>query len=265
MEIDWVTIAAQVINFLILVALLHRFLYRPIVAAMVRREERIKERAAEADRQKQEAEEEAKKLAAERHDFEQRREQLLGEVREEASELKRKLSDAAREEVAAHRAAWREELREDQATFLSTVTQHAEAAVRQLAEQAFGELADSDLEDRITAVFVERLEALDDAARSRLRASVAESAAPARIETGKPLSAEARRRLTTAVHKTLGGDVEVNYKADAELVFGVRLRCGSQVVEWTLGAYLDRFSARLADIFRRAEEAGHARPEAAHG
>ena len=35
---DWFTVIAQIINFLILVALLKRFLYGPIIRAMERRE-----------------------------------------------------------------------------------------------------------------------------------------------------------------------------------------------------------------------------------
>ena len=41
MLINWFTVAAQVVNFLILAVLLKRFLYGPIVRAMAAREERI--------------------------------------------------------------------------------------------------------------------------------------------------------------------------------------------------------------------------------
>ena len=44
MQIDWLTVAAQIVNFLVLVWLLQRFLYRPIVSAMAERENRIETR-----------------------------------------------------------------------------------------------------------------------------------------------------------------------------------------------------------------------------
>ena len=50
MSVNWFTVAAQVVNFLILVWLLHRFLYGPIIAAMDRRERRIAERLQDAQR-----------------------------------------------------------------------------------------------------------------------------------------------------------------------------------------------------------------------
>ena len=52
MLINWFTVAAQIVNFLILVALLKRFLYGPIVAAMSAREGRIAAQLTEAQRKK---------------------------------------------------------------------------------------------------------------------------------------------------------------------------------------------------------------------
>ena len=44
MQVDWITTIAQIINFLVLVYLLKRFLYGPIVSAMIHREAHIAER-----------------------------------------------------------------------------------------------------------------------------------------------------------------------------------------------------------------------------
>ncbi len=48
MAIDWITVSAQIVNFLILVWLLKHFLYQPIIRAMDRREQRVSERLNEA-------------------------------------------------------------------------------------------------------------------------------------------------------------------------------------------------------------------------
>ncbi|MFQ3186924.1 MAG: F-type H+-transporting ATPase subunit b, partial [Marinomonas primoryensis] len=49
MLIDWFTVIAQLINFLVLVWLLKRFLYRPILNAIDAREKRIADELADAD------------------------------------------------------------------------------------------------------------------------------------------------------------------------------------------------------------------------
>jgi F-type H+-transporting ATPase subunit b len=52
MLIDWFTVGAQVVNFLILVWLLKRFLYKPILHAIDERERRIAKELADADTKK---------------------------------------------------------------------------------------------------------------------------------------------------------------------------------------------------------------------
>ncbi len=61
MLIDWFTVAAQVINFLVLVWLLKRFLYQPIIDAIDAREKRIAAELADADAKKAEARQERAK------------------------------------------------------------------------------------------------------------------------------------------------------------------------------------------------------------
>ena len=63
MLIDWFTVIAQVINFLILVWLLKRFLYRPILNAIDAREKRIAAKIADADEKKQKRRSNAKSIS----------------------------------------------------------------------------------------------------------------------------------------------------------------------------------------------------------
>ena len=56
MKLDWFTVAAQIGNFLLLLWLLKRFLYRPILAAMAARQQRVTAALAEAQAQAEAAE-----------------------------------------------------------------------------------------------------------------------------------------------------------------------------------------------------------------
>ena len=77
MEIEWFTFAAQIINFVILVALLKRFLYGPVLRMMDQREQRIAERMNDAERTRREADEEAEQLRRQQQQLEHQRETLL--------------------------------------------------------------------------------------------------------------------------------------------------------------------------------------------
>jgi F0F1-type ATP synthase, subunit b len=58
-SIDWVTVIAQTANFLVLVYLLKRFLYSPVLEAMDQREQRVKDRLEHAQQRENDAEQQA--------------------------------------------------------------------------------------------------------------------------------------------------------------------------------------------------------------
>ena len=62
MLMDWFTIGAQALNFLILVWLMRRFLYKPILHAIDAREQRIAKEIADADAKKSRSRKGARKV-----------------------------------------------------------------------------------------------------------------------------------------------------------------------------------------------------------
>jgi F-type H+-transporting ATPase subunit b len=95
MTIDWFTILAQAINFLILVWLMKRFLYKPILNAI---DARGKKAAAElADIQEKDAQvkKERAELEKKSEAFDQQRSELLNKVVNEAKGERRKILEEA--------------------------------------------------------------------------------------------------------------------------------------------------------------------------
>jgi len=112
----------QILNFAILLFLLQRFLYKPMLNMLHERRERIRESLAEAERVREEAErqrqEYERELARQRQESQERiqramqaseeaREQIIAEARREAEEIKAR----AREEIEYERRQALEELR----------------------------------------------------------------------------------------------------------------------------------------------------------
>src|SRR5215510_12857702 len=112
MLIDWFTVVAQSINFLLLVWLLKRFLYRPILSAMDAREQRITAQLHDAEALKQEAEAQSKDLRAASEEFARRKQALFDEAKAEADTTRERLSEEARHEIQSLRRKWHETLQE---------------------------------------------------------------------------------------------------------------------------------------------------------
>jgi len=83
MLIDWFTVIAQVVNFLILVWLLKRFLYKPILNAIDAREQRIAKELADAEAKQTEAQKERDEFQRKNEEFELQRTALMDKAKEE--------------------------------------------------------------------------------------------------------------------------------------------------------------------------------------
>ncbi len=85
MLIDWFTVGAQIVNFLILVWLLRHFLYKPILNAIDAREKRISTELADANRKRTDAEKERSDFQNKNRAFDEQRSALLAKATEEAN------------------------------------------------------------------------------------------------------------------------------------------------------------------------------------
>src|SRR5579862_7181678 len=101
MLIDWFTICAQALNFLILVWLMKRFLYKPILYAIDAREKQVATELADADTQKTEAKKDHDEFQHKSEEFDRQRAALLSKATDEAKAERQRLLDEARKAADA--------------------------------------------------------------------------------------------------------------------------------------------------------------------
>lgn len=246
MTVDWITVSAQVVNFLILVWLLHRFLYRPVMNAMSRREARITQRLEEAREREQTAEREAHSYREQRESLQQRREELLEQAKGEAQEEKKRLLDEARSEVEDMRREWQRQAAREKDEFMERLSREVASLVEDIARKALRDLADTTLEAHITQGFIRQLEALD----AQGRAAMVQSGVPVRITTAFELDASTRGRLTRAVHEHLATDLQVDFQRSEDLLCGIELASAGRRLGFNLADYLDDLGERMDESFR---------------
>jgi F-type H+-transporting ATPase subunit b len=247
MQIDWLTVAAQIINFLVLVWLLKRFLYVPITRAMERREMRIVERLREAEVKKEEAESEARAYRNKQDELERQRDRLLAEAREAAEEERKALEREAREDVAVRKGQWLAQLEADRVMFLRDLRQRSTEQFYRLAQRALDDLADADLEEKIAHSFIKQLEALDKGTRAKLAEKCAETRDTVTIRSRFDLSAGTKRNITKTIHQRIHDKVNIDYETDKVASCGIELRAGGETVAWNLASYLEGLEKAVQD------------------
>jgi len=249
MQIDWITVSAQIVNFLVLVYLLKRFLYGPIMRAMQRREERITDRLKEAEERERKAEESEQEYNEKTEDLERRREKMLNEARESAERDRRRMLEEAREEVAETREQWQRQVRREKREFLDELRKRTGDAVQSVTRKALAELADAELEEEMIRSFIERLKSLDESAREAL----GDADGPIRVTTAFELDSGARGRLTRALHEHIAPGAEIDYRESSGLVCGIELAAGGRRLGWSLAGYLDELGERLDRTFANVD------------
>jgi len=84
MLIDWFTVGAQVLNFVVLIWLLRRFLYQPVLNAIAAREKRIADQIADAAAKEAQAATERKTFEDKNTAFDQQRAELVSKATADA-------------------------------------------------------------------------------------------------------------------------------------------------------------------------------------
>lgn len=239
MSIDWITVAAQIANFLVLVWLLKRFLYRPILDGIDAREAEITRRMAEAGETENRAE------IAEL-DFKDRSAELLSgqsaaveKALDASKEAREALLASARQAVELEQQNSRVQMEREREMFTSRLARSGADTVVELTRRALHDLADEKLEVQIARHVVERLKPMS---AELIEAAGHETKAVA--TTRAPLPVGARDQLFTEVRSLMPG-TELRFDIDPEQSYGLILRIGGARVDWTVESYTDGFAALL--------------------
>lgn len=238
MLIDWFTVGAQLLNFLILVWLLKHFLYRPILDAIDAREKRIADELADADAKKAEAKQERDEFQHKNEAFEQQRSALMTQATEAAATERQRLLDEARQAAEALSAKHQETLRNEAQSLKQAIGQRTRQEVFAIARKALSDLASASLEEGITEAFLRRLQELDEPARNSLGESLRTASEPALVRSAFDLPAPQRAAIQDVLNRTFSADISLRFETAPEPIGGIELTTNGQKVAWSIDGYL---------------------------
>lgn len=240
MSIDWLTVGAQVVNFLVLVYLLQHFLYGPVVNAMDRRERRIAEEMSEAEEREAAADREAARFREMQRALDEERAKRLEAAEREAEERRQALLEEAREEVRRAREQWRSELARERDELERSLRHAAAEAVASISRRVLAELADADLEARMVDRFLQRLDGMDEATRTGLQ-----GADELTVRTAFEPGPEVAERLREGIGERLGRTTRLDFQRAEAVVCGIEVAGAGRKVGWSVDQYLAELDEAL--------------------
>jgi len=254
MLIDWFTVGAQTLNFLILVGLMKRFLYKPILHAIDEREKRIAAQLADADAKTAAAKQERDEFQHKNEEFDQQRAALLAKATDEAKAERQRLLDEARKAADALGAKRRETLQSDAHNLSQAIIRRTQDEVFAIARKALLDLATTSLEERMGEVFTRRLREMDGTAKSGLGDALKTASEPALVRSAFDLPADQQAAIQNALNETFAADIHLRFVTAPELVSGIELTTNGHKVAWSIADYLASLEKGVAELLNENDQ-----------
>jgi len=241
MKIDWWTLGLQVINALVLIWLLSRFLFQPVENILAARRKVAEQAIADAQAAKAAVESARAKADAEAAGLAERRKEALKEVEAEAEKEKAVLLAAARADAEKIRAAGKAEIAAERSAEAAAAADRA----GQLAVDIAAKLLDRLPSEARVAGFVKGIATGLSALPDGTRAALAANSAPIHLSVARALTAEEKEACRTALAGVLGRPVAVDVSEDPTLIAGIELEAPDAVVRNSFRADLARLKSEL--------------------
>lgn len=249
MQIDWFTYFAQIVNFLILLFLLRRYLYGPIVEAMDKREAMIASRVEEANRLRHTAEKDADASREMRERLKHEQHSMMAEAREKVALWRKDHLHEAREEIAGIKDNWQKSLSRQKGTFLRELQRYTGEQVLSVTRRLLEDLADASLEKQVIRVFVRRLGLLEGEDLIRLKSLVQEKPdAEVVIRTNFDVGEGNLQSVSDTLTELIGIQISPRYEVTSDSGFGIEMRIEGWTMRWSLNEYLDALDSRMQEV-----------------
>lgn len=249
MLIDWFTVAAQIVNFLVLIWLLKRFLYPRILGAIEAREKRIASRLADAAAKEQQASEQLALYNARLRDLEQQQQTMLADAKVAVAARQSEMTENARHEIELLKTKWTEELDRERDAFLLELRRRAAAEILEITRRTVEELAGIDVQECAVRVFLEQIQSMDVNAGKML----ANGELLVRSEFDVP--PQARERIERALEDKLQLPVRLKFIRTRGIGLGLEIRGGGWRLGWNSESYLEALEDHLKQAIESSPEA----------
>ncbi|HUA36057.1 MAG TPA: F0F1 ATP synthase subunit B [Candidatus Binataceae bacterium] len=245
MSFSWWTFALQAANFLVLVWLLQRFLFKPVKTIVARRKEEISRALSEVSAQKETVEQLKLETEHRKAQLESERQQLLDQARAQASAERQKVIDEAHGEAKKIRDQSLARLEQERTAASTELYQQSANLATNLAEHLLRESTDDSIEHQ----FLGRVTAYLDRMPPQERATLLAGSNPESliVTTAHPLVAQQQTEWRAQLMKRLGTEVKIEFQDDTNLVAGTVLTFPHAILRFN---WRDSLAAAMKELRR---------------
>lgn len=245
MQIDWWTLALQAINFLVLVWLLSRFLFKPVRESIEKRRALASEKLADADAQKAAAQAALQEYDADREALAKEEQALLGQIRREQEAETKKIVEKAREQAAEILEESRQKIAEERQRSVAEVRAEIADLAVEMAQNLLRQFGSPFSNSRAREVLLNRLKTMSADEKKRLEKELSSEGGCLQVVTAPPLAANEKKQWSNELTSIFGKKFATEFVTDPDIIGGVELRLPHTVFKLTWTDYLRKLAEQL--------------------
>lgn len=250
MEINWFTIIAQIINFLILVWLLKKFLYKPILDAVNEREKKITDQLKDAEDKKAAAQKEQVDFKKKNQDFDQQKKALMDKAVADADTEKQKLIDGANADADTLRTNMEKLAKEKLASYNAEIAEKTRQQVFAITRRALVDIASINLEEHSVNTFIKHLKELQDDAKQEFIEAFKSNSNTILAKSAFELPAKQQKKINDALDEVLNTKTTLQYKTAPEIISGIELSTNGYKFSWSFSEYLNSLEKNISETLK---------------
>jgi len=249
MLIDSFTIIAQIINFLILIYLLKRFLFNRIIQIMDEREKQITDQMQDAKTAKETAQKELDEQQRIREELQGKWNEMLAQAKKDAQKKREELVKDARSKIDEEQKNWREAISKQRTAFLRDLRYLSCEQVCQMSRKVLSDLAGEKLENQLIENFLIQLGKLSKEEKDDFIRFIDKDERKIWVDSSFKLNREKESEIRKILEKIIGDKVEINFKVSPKLICGIETRTEGKKISWNIENYLDGLEEQLKKAF----------------
>ena len=231
MHFDPWTFGLQAANFLVLVWLLHRFFYRPVLGVIAARQAAAAKMTAD--------------LEAQRATIVREKDAALAEARDAAAAERKVLLAAAHGDADAVRSAAQTSFERERVELVSALGCDASRLAISIVRRLLKEPPAAAAQEPMLQLVCEDVERLPDEAKQHIRERIAGENRGPDVVTAAPLDAKAQQSFAERLAIALGAPTHPTFKVDPGLLAGVEIRFPFTILRRSWSDDLRRIEAEL--------------------
>ncbi|MGR9012729.1 MAG: F0F1 ATP synthase subunit delta [Gammaproteobacteria bacterium] len=249
MEFNLSTFVLEIINFLILIWILQRLFYKPLLEVIAKRKQFIDQSLSDAKNLQQQAEQQRSLYENRQKLWEQEKQVAIAALHQQLEVERRTQLDRLNADLEQERQKAKVTLSKQQLELQQQAEKQALQNGAKFAGMLLQQSAGSELEARLFALLMDNLTTLPDACKLCLTMLGTKKSVPIKITSAYPLSIKMRQQLEQKLGALINSQIVFQYLQDEALIAGLRMDIGS----WVLNANLQHELIGFAEIANAAE------------